>query len=184
MNNINIVVAKNFSNYRNKHNMSLDKISNLTGVSKNMLSQIEKGQSNPSIMTLSKIANGLHISLSQLVAYNVGDINKIEEEEVVPIYNENQSVAIYPYFPFNSKSDFEMFKMTIKPKSYMYSEGHFNNSDEYIIVTEGTLKIDINGIRHKVEQEQAIHFKSDVQHTYINESENKLSLIATIQYSK
>ena len=36
------IIAKNLATYRSKHQLSLDKMANLTGVSKNMLSQIEK----------------------------------------------------------------------------------------------------------------------------------------------
>ncbi|WP_342351234.1 helix-turn-helix transcriptional regulator, partial [Staphylococcus kloosii] len=37
--------------YRKKNQLSLDKMSKLTNVSKNMLSQIERGESNPTITT-------------------------------------------------------------------------------------------------------------------------------------
>lgn len=183
MTNVNKIIAENFYDYRNTHGLSLDKLSYLTGVSKNMLSQIEKGSSNPSIMTLSKIANGLHIPLSQLITYNVENINQIDKKDLIPIYNDEETVTIYPYFPYDSEKDFEMFKMVIESKGWMRSEGHFPNSDEYIIVIEGDLEIEINGVSHTVKKEQAIHFKSNVPHTYRNQNNRKLILIATIQYS-
>ncbi|SUM35224.1 transcriptional regulator [Staphylococcus gallinarum] len=51
MYNIQNIVAQNIANYRKRHQLSLEKLSTLTGVSKNMLSQIEKGVSNPTITT-------------------------------------------------------------------------------------------------------------------------------------
>lgn len=182
MTNVNDVIANNFANYRRYQNLSLDKVSELTGVSKNMLSQIEKGQSNPSIMTLSKIANGLHLSLSQLITDAEEEINQIDHKDLIPIYNDEHTVVIYPYFPYSPEKNFEMFKMILNAHSEMASEGHYPKSDEYIIVTEGTLKIDINGTIHHVAQDQAIHFKCDVPHTYFNDNAQRLSLIATIQY--
>jgi len=44
--------AKNLENSREQRGLSLDKISELTGVSKAMLAQIEKGKSNPTVSTI------------------------------------------------------------------------------------------------------------------------------------
>lgn len=101
MYNIQNIVAKNILNYRKKHQLSLDKLATMTGVSKNMLSQIEKGASNPTITTLWKIANGLHLSLSQLTAVNDESIDFIDESDIIPIIEDQ--VAIYPYFPYDDQ---------------------------------------------------------------------------------
>ena len=58
------VIAKNFATLRKQRGLSLEKVSELTRVSKAMLSQIEKAKSNPSVSTLWKIANGLNVSFS------------------------------------------------------------------------------------------------------------------------
>ncbi len=47
--------------------MSLDNVANMTGVSKSMLGQIERGESSPTVATLWKIATGLHISFTALL---------------------------------------------------------------------------------------------------------------------
>lgn len=52
-------ISSNLKGYRENRNLSLDQLSDLTGVSKSMLRQIETGQSNPTITTIWKIANGL-----------------------------------------------------------------------------------------------------------------------------
>ena len=58
MENFNIVFAKNLKRIREDRKLSLDKVADLTGVSKSMLGQIERGDSNPTITTVWKIANG------------------------------------------------------------------------------------------------------------------------------
>ncbi len=78
-----------------------------------MLSQIEKGNSNPTITTLWKIANGLHLSLSQLTSLNNDEVDFIDESDIIPIIDDK--VSIYPYFPYDDNKKFEMFKMVIEP---------------------------------------------------------------------
>lgn len=64
MNSIEQQVAENIKRLRKIRNYSLDQLSALTGVSKGMLAQIEKGSSSPTITTLWKIANGLQVSFT------------------------------------------------------------------------------------------------------------------------
>ncbi len=58
---------------RNKLNMPQEKLGELSGLSTNSISTIERGQSKPSIETLEKIANALNIELKELV-----DVSKID----------------------------------------------------------------------------------------------------------
>ena len=56
-------VAVNLKRIRQSKGMSLDQVSEQTGVSKSMLAQIEKGNANPSLGVLGKITSGLRIKL-------------------------------------------------------------------------------------------------------------------------
>lgn len=98
MENINTVVAENLQYYRQAHRLSLDKIAQLTGISKTMISQIEKGVANPSINTLWKIANGLRIPLTSLISEENEAIQKIDRSDIQPIYNDNRSVVVFRTF--------------------------------------------------------------------------------------
>ena len=53
---------------RFKRGLTLDEASKLTGVSKAMLGQIERGESVPTISTLWKISTGLKLSFSEFLA--------------------------------------------------------------------------------------------------------------------
>ncbi|MBM6630213.1 helix-turn-helix domain-containing protein [Mammaliicoccus vitulinus] len=184
MKDIHTIVAHNLSQYRTSQQLSLSTVSKRTGVSKTMLNQIENGQSNPTITTLWKIANGLHLPISDLISNKDDNINCVSKADIVPIYNDDQTVIIYPYFPFNIDKNFEMFNMELTGNAEMVSEGHHVGSEEYIIVHKGVLEIEINGHKHTIKQDDAIHFESDVTHTYRNISNEDVHLTATIQYNK
>ena len=61
MESMNKIVARNVKTLREKSNLSMDQLVRLSGVSKSMLAQIEKGEANPTISTLWKISNGLKV---------------------------------------------------------------------------------------------------------------------------
>ena len=64
MGSMNLKIGEKLKSLRNTRTMSLDDVSALTGVSKPMLGQIERGQSIPTVTTLWKIATGLKTPLS------------------------------------------------------------------------------------------------------------------------
>ena len=60
-------IASNAKRLREQKKLTLDAAANLTGVSRSMLAQIEKGEVNPTISVLWKIANGYKVSFTSLV---------------------------------------------------------------------------------------------------------------------
>ena len=74
-------LGENLKAIRDKRGLNLNDVSELTGISKAMLSKIERGESVPTITTVWKIANGLKITLNALAGevdsnYAVRDIVK------------------------------------------------------------------------------------------------------------
>ena len=56
---LNILVSENIKRIRQEKNLSLGDLAKLSDVSKSMLTQIERGEGNPTLFTLWKIANGM-----------------------------------------------------------------------------------------------------------------------------
>ncbi|HSU80106.1 MAG TPA: helix-turn-helix transcriptional regulator, partial [Candidatus Angelobacter sp.] len=56
---LNALIGQRLKHIRVTKGLSLDRVAELTGVSKPMLGQIERAQSNPTVSTLWKIAEGL-----------------------------------------------------------------------------------------------------------------------------
>ena len=78
------IIAENLKRIRKENKWSLDTVSDMTGVSKSMLGQIERGESSPTISTLWKIATGLHISFTGLLEQSEKEAEIISKEEVNP----------------------------------------------------------------------------------------------------
>ncbi|MDB1125760.1 helix-turn-helix domain-containing protein [Vibrio algarum] len=94
---------------RNKMGLSLNEVSSMTGVSKTMLSQIERSESMPTISTVWKIANGLKIKLETLLdnSNKLYDVKNIDD--MIPIKDDDEKMIIFSIFPFSPTSGFEVF---------------------------------------------------------------------------
>ena len=67
MKEVNELIGINLKKMREERGYSIGKLSEIVEVSKSMLSQIEKGETNPSVGTIWKIANGLRVSFTSLL---------------------------------------------------------------------------------------------------------------------
>ena len=61
------ILGKTISHLRKEKGLSLEKLAYEMEISKGNLSDIENGKKNPTFTTLKKIAEGLEISLSELI---------------------------------------------------------------------------------------------------------------------
>ena len=103
METLNSIIGNKLKEIRNKRNLSLYDVSELTGVSKAMLGQIERGQSNPTISTLWKIATGLKVSFSFFIDEDQDEVKVINQNEIIPVIEENNKMRLFPIFAFDAK---------------------------------------------------------------------------------
>lgn len=184
MKKFNLIIGNKLKDIRNKRNLSLDEVAKLTGVSKAMLGQIERGQSNPTVSTLWKIATGLKVSFSLFIDENQDDLNVICQNDINPIIEDNNKMRLYPIFPFDAKTGFEIFTIELEPGCNHISTPHSDGVEEYIIVTEGEIQMDIDNKKFILQKGNSIRFMANKPHAYKNISEVKSVFQNIILYFK
>lgn len=182
MDQINLDIGRNINRIRKERNLSLDKVAELTRVSKAMLGQIERGESNPTVTTLWKIANGLRVSFSSLIKGEIPSVTVISVNDVTPIVENKGKYRVYPLFPFHPKKQFEIFSIVLEPGCSHESEAHYEGVEEYIIVTNGTVDIGIEQETYAIPAGSSIHFQADRPHTYRNTSTSPAVCTVMIHY--
>lgn len=181
MENLNEIVAKNLKSIREEKKLSLDKVAELTGVSKSMLGQIERGESNPTITTVWKIANGLKISFTTLINTARQDTVIIDRSEIEPLMEDNGKYRLYPYFPYEDGRRFEVYSVEIEKGGYLSADAHGSGTQEFITVFDGELTIRVNEQEYTVKEGNSIRFRADKAHAYHN-SGSKLARVSMVIY--
>ena len=184
MKNLNLIIGNKLKDIRNKRNLSLDEVTKLTGVSKAMLGQIERGQSNPTVSTLWKIATGLKVSFSLFIDENQDDLKVIYQNDISPIIEDNNRMRLYPIFPFDANKGFEIFTIELEPGCNHISTPHNDGVEEYIIVTEGQIEININDKKFILQKGNSIRFMANKPHTYKNINQDRSVFQNIILYFK
>ena len=168
MNDLLINISNTLKKTRFEKGLTLEETSNLTGVSKAMLGQIERAESTPTISTLWKIATGLKISFSELLSTSQEENNAVKINEIEPVLESDDKMILYNVFPFNPVTGFEYFYIRLLPGAHHVSPPHKSSTVEYVVVTEGRLEMVIDNKTYKLEAPAAFSFNADKVHTYNN----------------
>lgn len=175
-------VAVNLKRIRLARKMSLDELAEQTGVSKSMLGQIERGESNPTLGTMGKIVSGLRVEFDDLISEPMLEAYEVDHAKLVPSKEVIGQYTVYNYFPFEKKRNFEIYVIEIEPGGTYYSGSHGEKTSEYVIGIEGEIKLKVGGSEYIVSSQDALMFESDKEHKYVNAGDVKARIISVFAF--
>lgn len=163
------ILGENLRRLRNERNLSLGQLAERSGVSKVMLSQIERGDSNPTVNTLWKIANGLGVSYSSLMESSSPEVSVVRAEDVPTHVTEDGAYRLGCYFANEPGRGFEIYETQLDAGHHHATEGHGPGTEEFVLVEDGAVTIAVGGDPHLLGAGDAIHFDASRPHVYRNE---------------
>ena len=178
-------IAFNLKRIRKSKNMSLDMLAERTGVSKSMLGQIERGESNPTVSTIGKIVEGLKVPFEQLI-YDRKEIMIMPAYEEAPILKAQEGqYRIYVMLPYEAGRNFEIYQGEIVRNARMESESHGEQTWEYLTVVSGEIELILETKSFLVKAGSSLYFACDRKHIYRNIGETKavINMIITTERS-
>lgn len=182
--NINSAVSQNIRHIREEKKLTLDAAANVTGVSRSMLAQIEKGDANPTISVLWKIANGYKVSFTSLIEQAPEPATVIRADAVSPMVEDNGKYKNFPAFGFDEQRSFETYRIVIAPGGSLQAEPHLTGTEEYITVFAGCIEIKAADEVFFLVEGDSIRFMADVAHSYKNVGQNEVLLSMLLYYAK
>lgn len=167
---------------RQERELTLEDTAKLTGVSKAMLGQIERGKSNPTISVLWKIATGLKVSFSELLVADEESHDLIDINSIKPIFESNDKMVLRDIFPYDPMTGFEYFFISMLSGGNHVSSPHTKSTEEHIVVTKGSLRLTVDGKVYDMHAPSAIKFKSNLEHSYSNPFEEEVIFQSIVKY--
>lgn len=177
-------IASNVKSIREQKKLTLDTAASITGVSRSMLAQIEKGEVNPTISVLWKIANGYKVSFTSLVEERGDAVSLIRQTDMQPLKEDAGRYLNYPIFPFDEQTLFETYRIVIEPNGALSAEPHLRGAVEYITTFAGEIEITVDDERFQLSKGDSIQFYADVPHAYRNVGSETVELSMLIYYRK
>jgi transcriptional regulator with XRE-family HTH domain len=151
--------------------LSLRDLAERTGVSAPMLSQVERGDTSPTLTVAGRIASGLELSLSQLLRLDEGEGVTVVRSDERRTGGSRKHVyeILTPPLPGQRA---EVSVHTLKPKALTGGPGdppmHEPGSRETAVVTDGSVTLEIAGHAYRLEEGDSVTFDADLPHHFEN----------------
>lgn len=167
-------IPLNLRQIRAEAGLSLSRVAELTGVSKAMLGQIERGESSPTIATLWKIAKGFSLPLSALI-----DEPARPDTQGGQVFKTVQfpgSIAVKMVFPFDPDLGAETFHIRLTPGQRHESHAHETGMTEEVFVLEGEMQVLRAGNWVSLKTGEGLRFDADQPHGYLGGAQGAVFL--------
>ncbi|WP_437333088.1 helix-turn-helix domain-containing protein [Sorangium sp. So ce394] len=177
------IVGANLRRLRTKRGLSLERLAKASSVSRAMLSQIELGQSTPTINVLWKIARALGVPFSALISdQSIGGTALIPAARAKVLTSHDGSFTSRALFPFDVPRTVEFYELKLAPLATEQADPHPPGTLENLVVTTGTLEMIVGAERHLLATGDAILFEADVPHQYRNPTKQEVIMYLVMTY--
>ena len=167
---------------RRRRGLTLDGLAEVSGVSRAMISKLERGEKNPTLVVAAKLAEGLGVTLSRLAGME-------EHREVIIVPRERRMVMRDPETGFERQllspnfvgRGVEFIRNEI-PEGSTSGEfpPHRRGVEEHIVIERGSLRATLGGEEYLLGEGDALYFEADVPHCFDNAGEGECSYYLVI----
>jgi transcriptional regulator with XRE-family HTH domain len=169
-------VSEKIREFRLQKKMTLKGLSERTGLSVGFLSQVERGISSMTIVTLSKIASALEVNMKDLVNFEVRKSFVNRKDNQLLMRMERSFIS---YIRLNGEFDdrkMEPLIMRVKPGT-LEAEECLHDGEEFYYVIKVKAVFIIEDIEHIVCEGESIHYPSNIKHKTLNREDEELVML-------
>jgi XRE family transcriptional regulator, regulator of sulfur utilization len=165
--------------------LSLRELGERAGVSAPMLSQVERGETSPTLAIAQRIAGGLDLSLSQLLRLDESEgVTVIRRDERRPGNSRAQGHEYQLLTPQLPGQRAEVSRHVLAPAAVTGGPGdppiHEPGSRETAVVLKGRLTLVCAGTRYDLSEGDSVTFDADLPHHFENPGRAEARFMAVV----
>lgn len=164
-------VGASLQRLRLKRGLTLEDLSRAAGVSKSMLSQIEREKANPTIAVAWRLANALGVGIEELLASDSGEaeaIHVLEPHETPTLPGHHAGYVLRILGPMELAGKYEWYELTLAPDGALVSNPHDPGTAEYLTLLQGTVEVEAGGVKKKLKAGGTARYAADKSHAIRN----------------
>lgn len=164
---------------RQDKGLSLEAVSRLSGVSRSMLSQIERGESSPTIATLWNLTRALQVDFAGLLDEGARkrEIEVLKASDVPAINQGGSDCTIHILSPPEDVGKHEIYDLRFKPGGCLDSNAHSAGTREQITVLQGSVILTCGDDRTELGENDTARYPADIHHKIEAKDEARIFMI-------
>ena len=149
---------------------SLEALASASGVSRSMLSQIEREKANPTLAVTLRIAQAFAMTLGDLleVPGATSSVTVIRAADHAYHYRSDRNCRIRTLSPLNLEKDVEFYEVQLQPGGALRSSAHFQGTREFLTVQKGQVRVESGGDDESLRPGDSASYRADVPHAIVN----------------
>lgn len=163
---------------RKEQGWSLESLANASGVSRSMLSEIEREQANPTLAVTMRIAQAFAMPLGELLQMPSASssVNVIRAENRAFHYKSDKYCRIRTLSPLNLEKDVEFYEVLLQPGGALRSSPHYEGTREFLTVQKGEVRVESGTDAEILRPGDSASYRADVAHAIINAGQTEAIL--------
>ena len=163
---------------------SLAALANASGVSRSMLSQIEREQANPTLAVTLRIARAFGLSLGELLELPgaASAVTVIRADDHTYHYRSDKDCRIRTLSPLNLEKDVEFYEVRLQLGGALRSAPHFEGTREFLTVQKGRVRVESAGDTEELKPGDSASYRADVTHAIINAGKGDAAAFLIVIY--
>jgi transcriptional regulator with XRE-family HTH domain len=155
---------------RSERGWSLEALANASGVSRSMLSEIEREQANPTLAVTLRIARAFGLNLGELLEtpHATSFVTVIRANDHAYHYRSDANCQIRTLSPLNLEKDVEFYEVQLKPGGALRSSPHFEGTREFLTVQKGQVRVESAHDHEILHPGDSANYRADVPHAIVN----------------
>lgn len=167
---INRHLGARVKNLRTARGWSLEALASASGVSRSMLSQIEREEANPTLAVTLRIAQTFGMSLGDLLEMPgaASSVSVIRADDHAYHYRSDKACRIRTLSPLNLEKDVEFYEVQLQAGGALRSAPHFEGTREFLTVQKGQVRIESADDIETLNPGDSASYRADVPHAIVN----------------
>jgi len=180
-------IGRNIQAIRKKQILTLEMLSEKSGVSKAMLSQIESGKVNPTVATVWKIAQGLQVEINSLLEGSAEPrrtFTTTRHESITSLDTDEEGLHIKVLTSISMAGDLEMYLFTFAPGGALHSAAHFPRTEEFVTVIRGHIRVTAGDQSSDLRDGDFVRYHCDVPHSIENVGRGDARIHMVVRFNR
>jgi XRE family transcriptional regulator, regulator of sulfur utilization len=175
-------VGEQIQRLRSERKMTLDELSRAAGVSKSMLSEIERDKANPTIAVAWRLTHALGVSLDSLFAPpKAPEIIAVSGPHEIPTLSGHEAkYQLRVWGPIELAGKFEWYELTLQPGGALVSNAHEPGTREHLTVLQGSVEIEAAGTTRRLKAADTARYVADEPHAIRNAGKGEAKALLVV----
>jgi len=177
-------LCRRLKQLRQERRWSLDALAKASGVSRSMLSQIERAKANPTLAVTFRIARAFGMSVGELVEVPGASpsVTVIRADDRAYHYRSDKNSTIRTLSPLNLEKDVEFYEVRLQQGGALQSAPHYSGTREFLTAQKGRVRVESAGDGEELNPGDSANYRADTPHAIVNIGKGEAVVFLVVIY--